>query len=189
GRADQTSRGEQASEPVEGEASLTPIQEWFFEQEIAQRSHFNQSVLLRLEREVDVQVMKQVVEQLVAHHDALRLSFRREGQRWRQRISGVDELPAALVYLDLESLERGQQREAVREAGEALQQSLDLERGPVLRVGLMRLGPSSYRLLLVIHHLAVDAVSWRILLEDLERWYEQLSQGEPVEVWEKTTSY
>src|SRR6185369_1589708 len=162
GRAGQTQPLEQDATQVEGEAALTPIQEWFFEQEIEQRSHFNQSVLLRLEREIDVQVMKQVVAQLVAHHDALRLSFRRAGPRWRQRIGGVHEQSEVLVYIDLEGLERGQQSEAVRVAGEALQESLDLERGPVLRVGLMKLGAVSYRLLLVIHHLAVDAVSWRI---------------------------
>src|SRR6185369_15658455 len=57
GRAGQTQPREQDATQVEGEAALTPIQEWFFEQEIEQRSHFNQSVLLRLEREVDVQVM------------------------------------------------------------------------------------------------------------------------------------
>jgi len=58
-----------------------------------------------------------------------------------------------------------------------LQASLNLAEGPLLRVALLDLGDQPNRLLLVIHHLAVDGVSWRILLEDLQQAYQQLSQG------------
>jgi non-ribosomal peptide synthase protein (TIGR01720 family) len=77
------------------------------------------------------------------------------------------------------------EREAAR-----LQGSLDLERGPLMRAGLFDLGAGhSGRLLLAIHHLVVDGVSWRILLEDLQTAYEQSVSGRPIALPSKTTSY
>jgi len=58
-----------------------------------------------------------------------------------------------------------------------------------LRVALLDLGDNQPNRLLVIHHLAVDGVSWRILLEDLQQAYQQLSQGEAVQLPLKTTSF
>jgi len=59
--------------------------------------------------------------------------------------------------------------------------SLDLFRGPLVKAMLFRTDDGD-RLLWVVHHMAVDGVSWRILLEDLERGYEQASQGSPVKL-------
>ena len=70
-----------------------------------------------------------------------------------------------------------------------VQQSLNLSSGPLVRAVLFELGEGEQRLLLVIHHLAVDGVSWRILLEDLQRGYEQLERGGPVAFGAKTSSY
>ena len=70
------------------------------------------------------------------------------------------------------------------------QRGLDLERGPVFRAVLMGMGEGRRgRLLLVAHHLVIDGVSWRIVLEDLGRAYEQLRSGERVELGAKTSSY
>ena len=70
------------------------------------------------------------------------------------------------------------------------QASLDLEAGPLWRMTLFDLGADRpHRLLVVIHHLAVDGVSWRILLEDLEQLYEQAAAGEPLSLPAKTTSW
>ncbi|MGV8422697.1 condensation domain-containing protein, partial [Pseudomonas aeruginosa] len=64
--------------------------------------------------------------------------------------------------------------EALLALCEEAQRSLDLEQGPLLRALLVDMADGSQRLLLVIHHLAVDGVSWRILLEDLQRLYADL---------------
>jgi len=71
----------------------------------------------------------------------------------------------------------------------AVQQSLNLSAGPLLRAVLFDLGAGEQRLLLAIHHLAVDGVSWRILLEDLQRGYEQAGRGAAVQLGAKTSSY
>src|SRR5204862_7730726 len=63
--------------------------------------------------------------------------------------------------------------------------NLDLEQGPLLRVAHVEPG----LLGVVIHHLVVDGVSWRILLEDLESAYRQLSRGKEISLPAKTASY
>jgi len=84
----------------------------------------------------------------------------------------------------------GRTRNCLEATAAELQASLNLAEGPLLRVALLDLGDNQpNRLLLVIHHLAVDGVSWRILLEDLQQAYQQLSQGEAVQLPLKTTSF
>src|SRR5205085_2903299 len=61
---------------------------------------------------------------------------------------------------------------------------------PLVRVVGMATGEGGgSRLLLVVHHLVVDGVSWRVLLEDLQRGYEQAQRGAAVELGRKTTSF
>ena len=92
--------------------------------------------------------------------------------------------------MDLQALAEDRQGPALEAAAAAVQGSLDLTRGPLLRLVLFERGPQrTARLLWVIHHLAVDGVSWRILLEDLDRVYRALERGEPVSLPPRTTSY
>src|SRR6185295_18614520 len=71
-----------------------------------------------------------------------------------------------------------------------LQASLDLGRGPILRLALFDLCPGACpRLLLVLHHFYADNVSLRVLLEDLEAAYESLARGSEVQPPPKTTSF
>ena len=71
-----------------------------------------------------------------------------------------------------------------------IQSSLDLEHGPLLRAVLFASGSSDSKfLLIVIHHLAVDTVSWGILLADLQHLYRELSTGETCSLSPKTTSF
>ena len=96
---------------------------------------------------------------------------------WAQRVGEV-EGPVPFERVDLSALPADEQGPAVTARATELQASLDLEAGPLLRAALFDLGPDrSARLLLVIHHLAVDGVSWRILLEDLQAAYAQLAAG------------
>ncbi|WP_240334963.1 condensation domain-containing protein, partial [Pseudomonas syringae] len=74
------------------------------------------------------------------------------------------------------------------ELADEAQRSLDLKNGPLLRAVLIHLPQGEQRLLLVIHHLLVDGVSWRVLLEDLQQAYLALAQGQPVALAAKTTS-
>src|SRR5262249_41051885 len=90
----------------------------------------------------------------------------------------------------LSSIESEKLSRAIETEAERLQKRLNLERGPLMRVGLMKLGHGrGSRVMIVVHHLAVDAVSWKILFEDLERAYEQARTGGRIKLSPKTTSY
>jgi amino acid adenylation domain-containing protein/non-ribosomal peptide synthase protein (TIGR01720 family) len=177
-----------AQSPLVGEVPLTPVQRWFFEQELEDSHHWNQAVMLAAEREFDAERLERSLAALVRHHDGLRQRYRRGEHGWEQRIEGPDERPT-LVCVNLADVPEDDLGRAIERAAAEAQTSLDLEEGPLMRAVLMSLGGGrGCRLLLVIHHLAVDGVSWRILLEDLRDAYEQLEHGETVALPPKTTS-
>ncbi|MFO2203634.1 non-ribosomal peptide synthase/polyketide synthase [Pseudomonas aeruginosa] len=169
--------------PISGSTPLLPIQQMFFELDIPRRQHWNQSVLLEPGQALDGTLLETALQALLAHHDALRLGFRLEDGTWRAEHRAVE---AGEVLLWQQSVADGQALEAL---AEQVQRSLDLGSGPLLRALLATLGDGSQRLLLVIHHLVVDGVSWRILLEDLQTAYRQLQAGQAVALPAKTSAF
>jgi non-ribosomal peptide synthase protein (TIGR01720 family) len=178
---------------VSGEVPLTPIQRWFFEQELTTPAHYNQSLLLQTRRPLKEEALKAAVRGLLSQHDALRLRFERGGEgEWRQGHAPLSEemVEQSCTVIDLSRVADNELGAAITAAAEAVQRSLDLQHGPVLRVVWLETGAGRVgRLLLVAHHLVVDGVSWRVLLEDLERAYEQAEGGAAVELGAKTSSY
>ncbi|MFL5513040.1 MAG: amino acid adenylation domain-containing protein, partial [Gemmatimonadales bacterium] len=174
---------------VTGPVALTPIQHWFFAQQRLQPEHFNQAVLLRLSAAVRVSWLRRAVQALVTHHDALRLRFTVDDKgQWQQFNAGVAEQLVVLHEVELGELSDA--TSALAAVAEQVQRSLSLREGRLLRAVLLRVGVAAEpRLLLVIHHLAVDGVSWRILLEDLQVGYAQAGRGERVQLPLKTSSY
>ena len=176
-------------ELVTGPVPLTPIQHWFFEQEQPDPQHFNQSLLLEVRQEIDPGLINRALESLRQHHDALRLVFKREASGWQQINEGFSEKDV-LTSMDLSNLPQVDHLPALRRAVAESQSSLNLSEGPLLRATLFKLGGGQPdRLVLIIHHLAVDGVSWRILIEDLETACKQLTSGEPVNLPPKTDSF
>ncbi|HEX5707326.1 MAG TPA: amino acid adenylation domain-containing protein, partial [Pyrinomonadaceae bacterium] len=174
---------------VRGEVPLTPIQRRFFEQNPDRPNHFNQSILLETRQPIEPALMERAVRHLHLHHDALRLRFTR-GDGWRQFNHGVEAVQADFTRVDFSHLTEAELKSAIETEAENVQRSLDVESGPLVRVVLFDLGAGRPgRLLLVIHHLVVDGVSWRILLEDLQRLYAQSSRGERLELAPKTASF
>ena len=179
-----------AQGPVTGDAPLTPIQHRFFERPFAAQHHYNHALLLVPRKPPRAELLVRAAGALEAHHDALRLRFHpEEGGAWRQAHAGVGGR-APLTVFDLSGVPEAARQAAIEAAADRVQRSLDLSRGPLLRMAYFDFGASQAgRLLVVIHHLAVDGVSWRILLEDLETAYTQLSRGEAVRLPAKTTSW
>ena len=174
---------EVVQEPVTGELPLAPIQAHFFAMGQAEPAHWNQALNLELQRPLDPALLEQALQALVQHHDGLRLRFEQRDGLWTQHYAEA-QADQPLLW----------QREASSDAeAEALcdeaQRSLDLSRGPLLRGLHLRQAGKADRLLLAIHHLVVDGVSWRILLEDLLAAYRQLEAGQAVRLQSKSVSY
>ncbi|HYO12017.1 MAG TPA: amino acid adenylation domain-containing protein, partial [Thermoanaerobaculia bacterium] len=183
--------GAEAEEgPVAGEAPLTPIQRAFLADEPVDPHHFNQTLLLAAREAVDPGRLAVALAALTRHHDALRLRFLREGAEWRQVHASPEEEGASFLHVDLSGLEGGRRRGALEAAAAELQMAFDLARGPLLLGALFSLGDDPggpVRLLLAAHHLVVDGVSWRILLEDLETAYGGLALPAKTTSWKRWT--
>ncbi len=167
---------------VTAEQALTPVQHWFFEQDIIQRSHWNQAVLLRPRSALQGETVARVAVALLNQHDALRLQFSRVGKDWKASYAD----PAASDLVWQRSVENFEALAALADQAHA---SLDIESGPLIRIVLAALPTGEQRLLIVVHHLVMDGISWRILLEDLQQAYEQASSGQPIRLPAKTTSF
>ena len=174
---------------VTGMVPVTPIQSWFFEQDRLDPHHFNQMRLLQLGQEVTVAMAQEAIRCLVSHHDALRLRFVSGQSIWEQNNAG-DETNSYFSVVDISSQSDSGFGAAITSECTQLQASLNLQEGPLLRACYFNLGPQRpARLLLAIHHLCVDGVSWRILLDDLASSVSQLIRGDTVNLPAKTTSF
>nr|WP_321855796.1 non-ribosomal peptide synthetase [Paraburkholderia tropica] len=161
--------------PVGAEAALLPMQAWFFAQPFAQRHHWNQAVLLTSRAPLDTALLARSLDALVAHHAALRLHYRQDerddGGRWRAT-HGAPPAPGTLLWVR----KAATQDELAAHCNEA-QRSLDLADGPLLRALAVEMADGSWRLMLAIHHLAVDGVSWRLLIAQWREAYAALQTG------------
>jgi non-ribosomal peptide synthase protein (TIGR01720 family) len=119
----------------------------------------------------------------VGRHAALRLAFERGGEGWRQELFAPGAVaPPRVVEADLSTLPPTARMVAVEAAAATLQGGFDLASPPLLAAGVFDLGPGEpQRLLLVAHHLVIDGVSWRILLDELQALYEARRKGEEPE--------
>ncbi|WHZ21724.1 MAG: polyketide synthase module [Nitrospira sp.] len=166
--------------PVQGAVPLTPIQQDFFAQGVANPHYYNQAVLLAVQPAVDLRRLEHAVQAVLAHHDAFRLRFTPTADGWRQAYA-AEAAAVTVEYVDLAAVPVAEQAQALEAAATDRQARLDLTTGPVVRAVLFTRGPAqTARLLLVIHHLVVDGISWRILLEDLMTAYQALTTQAPV---------
>ncbi|NEQ30815.1 MAG: amino acid adenylation domain-containing protein [Leptolyngbya sp. SIO4C5] len=173
---------------VLGSVPLTPIQRWFFQQALPEAHHWNQSILLDVPSPLNLAQLEPALQTLLRHHDALRLRFVQAETGW-QAFVAEPEATVPFTQIDLSDLEAAEQTAALAAAATKLQASLNLTSGPLMRAAYFKRGGHGDRLLLIIHHLVVDGVSWRILLEDWQLAHHQLSQGQPLQLPPKTTSF
>jgi amino acid adenylation domain-containing protein/non-ribosomal peptide synthase protein (TIGR01720 family) len=173
---------------VTGDVFLTPIQHWFFEQNQPEPHHCNQAILLEMRQHLDTEILQQVMQQLILHHDSLRLCFVKEVSGWQQFIATPIDI--TVTRYDFSILSQQEQELAIASTATKLQASFNLSQSLLVQAAIFDRGVNqpSY-LLLIIHHLAVDGVSWRILLEDFQTVYAQLQAGETIKLPAKTTSF
>ena len=152
----------------------SPMQQWFFDQHLPRPDHFNQAVVLQAADDVDPDLVAHALDAVVARHDSLRLAFDSCQSDLHQRVLDEGRWPVTRYAPD----QYGDRDATLSAAADLAHRSLDIKSGRMTSAawvdGDARHSPC---LLLVCHHLAVDAVSWRTLLEDLEQAYAQLRAG------------
>lgn len=174
---------------LEGEAPLSPIQHWFFEQAIPEPQHWNQAVWIEPQAPLDVARFTQALQHVVAHHDAFRLRFEQDAHGWHQYYA-PQAGPVTVEWVNLANIPDAERPAARQSAAARLHAGLNLAEGSLVRAAWFHGDPlRPGGCLLAIHHLVVDGVSWRILLEDLQSTYEQLGRGTPVHLPPKSTAF
>ena len=172
---------------ISGELPLTPIQHWFFDLKLAAPHHWNQSLTLELNSALDAEALQKAVAAVLAHHDMLRARFLQTDETVRAEIGP---LPHTVPFFEHDLTKETGPQGLLRRLAEQAQSAIELNRGPLMRVDYFRLPEGQADVLqIVIHHLAVDGVSWRILTEDLLNAYRQAQGGKDIQLPPKTTSF
>lgn len=166
---------QQAQEQVTGTAPLTPIQSQFLISDQVNHSHFNMAFMFQVPSDLDLVKMEQCLQAVYAHHDGLRGRFEQVDSRINMAFA--EDIPP-LEVVDLSQLQKTVQQHTLTSHAAKAQSSLDITQGPLSRVIYYRLGDSAL-FFWIIHHLLVDAVSWRILAEDLETVWQHGAQALP----------
>ncbi|MBO9730363.1 MAG: non-ribosomal peptide synthase/polyketide synthase [Chitinophaga sp.] len=185
----QATEGEQGV--LSGNCGLLPVQQWYLTNNGNNEhiSHFNQSVLLRISKAVSADTLQRATDMLAARHDALRFHYRQAATgEWEQAYGGRSD---AFATTDLQHIGAASLSDAITRSSQHYQKSLDIKTGHIFRMALLLMPAAEehHRLLLVVHHLAVDGVSWRILLEDLDAMLTALQGEHPYEPLPKTSAY
>ncbi|MFM0666710.1 amino acid adenylation domain-containing protein [Paraburkholderia sediminicola] len=161
------SKAQAAPSKPEQAATLTPAQLRFFALDIPRRGHWNQSIELDTQAPFDFDAFARAFETLLTHHEIFRQRFMRVGSQgeWRLTLAerAFDTLPLAAVSARDEA-------DALAQF-DALQSTLDLTHGPLVCALAALLPDGTTKLYLAIHHIIVDGVTWRVLLDDLDAAY------------------
>ncbi|MCQ0024994.1 condensation domain-containing protein [Streptomyces somaliensis DSM 40738] len=175
---------------VTGEVPLTPVQSWFLDSHPEAPEHFDMTLLVELDETVDLALVPRAVEAVLEQHDMLRLRVTREDGEWRQRIAPHDDAPDAWRTVDTSGLDDDALDAAIRERAHRARPAGRLETGPLFEAVAFDSGAARpVRMLLCAHHLVVDGVTWRVLLEDLATAYRQLAAGKQPDLGAKSTSF
>ncbi|MFC7988722.1 amino acid adenylation domain-containing protein [Streptomyces pilosus] len=161
-----------------GEVPLTPIKHWLLERS-DDLDAFNMSAVLQVPAGLDPRHLTGAVQALLDHHDALRARLTpAPGRRLEIPAPGTVDAAAVVHRADAAGLDEQALIRLVRAEGEAARDRLDLAAGRVVQVVWAdRGGDAPGLLVLVIHHLVVDGVSWRILIPDLAEAHEAVAAG------------
>ncbi|RJG39976.1 condensation domain-containing protein, partial [Motilimonas pumila] len=172
-----------AVQPTEQAFPLLPIQHHFLNQQHGNINHWNQHISVALKQPMEPAVLSAALSQLVHHHGALRLRFSQDPQGQWQQV--YQKLGAETLLWQSQAADDTAYQALTLE----LQQSLDITHGRLLGAALVSMADGSQRLLMCIHHLAIDGVSWRILIDDLWRLYQQGIAGQAPQLAPTPVSY
>lgn len=162
-----------------GAIPFSPIQELFFDSKKGNYNHYNQAVILRADELLEKHI-KKAFDELVKFHDTLRIKFRVEGfGEWKQFYD--EKVDYSFETVAYEGEQHFQQKMA------ELGSNLDIQQGPLIRLCLFK-GDAQDILYIVIHHLLIDGVSFRILIEDLANLYGKFQSGAAFELRHKSSS-
>ncbi|MGB7234581.1 MAG: amino acid adenylation domain-containing protein [Rhodococcus sp. (in: high G+C Gram-positive bacteria)] len=178
-----------AGPSVHGHVPLTPVQRDLLDRDAATSNRANQAVLLDIATDFDIEALNSAIDSLFVHHDALRMTFTKNVTGWHQsnRAPGREFTPD-VEHIDLTASIESEFTSRTQYEVERASRPFDLSNDPLLRAVVIT-GDRTAHLLLVVHHLVIDGVSWRLILDDLETAYDSARIGTGSNLGARTTSF
>lgn len=173
-------------EDVSGEVKLTSIQKWFFERNLTEKSHWNNSMMLFSKVRLDKDIVLEVFRKIINYHDTLRMVYEVTGNEVKQNNLIYNEDLCDLKVISL--MDKNDYKNDLEKECNKIQESIDIGKGPLIKTALINTCDGDY-LVIIVHHLIIDGVSWRILLEDFEQGYKKVRDNEKLEFQAKTASF
>jgi amino acid adenylation domain-containing protein/non-ribosomal peptide synthase protein (TIGR01720 family) len=171
-----------------GDIPLIPIQKYFFEKQGTDFNHYNQSIYFIFKERINFEHVRKVFDKIIEHHDALRINFKIKDNTIKQ-FNNPYPYPYPLSINEYDFHTDDNVEEKILEIANKEQQSINIEQGPLMRLNLFHC-KNEDKLLMIFHHLVIDGVSWRILMEDFNDLHQQIVQGnETLQLPNKTMSY
>lgn len=190
---------------VYGEIGLNPIQHWFFEHKFTNLNFYNQSILLKFEKKLTKEIVEKVIKTIIERHDGLRLNFDMTRKtmyfnNYNLDLQAVEEYrftndlliinkengvePDRLNYdnKNLWSLSEKLKATLIK-----IKSSFDITNSLLIKSAIFK-DNNTNLLFLTAHHLVVDAVSWRIFLDDFYEIYHSLENSGKLNPRKKTAS-
>ncbi|MDF2802806.1 MAG: hypothetical protein K0S61_2709, partial [Anaerocolumna sp.] len=171
---------------VQGEVEFTPVQRWFFENKFKDMHYFNQSIMLFTHKELSKEIFVEVFDKILEHHDALRMVYKVQGEDYIQYNRKIEEKLYNLNTYDLS--DEKNIKDIIDKKVSEIHKNLDINNGPIVGIGVFKEIQGTH-IFIAIHHLVVDGVSWRILIEDIKTALEQAMNKKPLDLQDKTNSF
>jgi len=158
----------------EMQLDISPIQDWFFGQDFDDKNHWNQSVLLECQ-DIPFDVLDKAWNLVTQNHSSLRTKFISSNGKIIQYVSRSND--EKMYCFDKYDIKGNNGISEMKDICDKMQCSLDIEKGDLTKLALFRYNNKQY-VFIVMHHLIVDSVSWYILLNDFERYIDQILNGD-----------
>lgn len=173
---------------TKGEFGLLPIQTWFFENQKESLDHYNQIMGMQIHRKLDADIMKKVVGKIIKNHDALRMVFQVNAARIGAS-QQIKEYTGNEVILEYADLSGSNQFEAdVNALLSQVQSNISIKENKLFITVLVH-GKNMDFVYFVVHHLIIDAVSFRVILGEVAQLYSQVEQEKETSLEKEEFSY
>ncbi len=166
---------------VEGLKALHPIESWFINQKQPNPNYYNQSVLLNFNEPINNKVLTHAFMRLINHHDGLRINYKQDENKIWFNEAYID-YPFKIERHNIHADDQ------LFEVCTTIKNSMDIENSLLIKAAIITYPDFSEQLFITAHHLVVDGISWRILLDDLKTIYQSLLLGDEPKLPMKTMS-
>lgn len=173
---------------IEGTIINTPIIEWFINEKFIKEDSYNQYIQLEFKSSMDINMIRRSIKEIVCHHDSLRINYDKVAKKLFYNNASINE-ENIVECINLSEFNCDEQISKMNEIKYRLKNSFDLENSTLFKLVVFNLSEGKQSLLFMAHHLIVDGISWRIIVEDFLTIMNQLSSNEEVNLPMKTHSF